>query len=77
MHSYSYEMIKDEHSMTLNMSILNKINGEDATNGNIGRNFINPKTAGGCNTGMMTSIGHESLINGTHINNNEEQQRNN
>jgi len=34
--SYSYEKIKDEHSISINMSILNKINGQELNNG---RNF--------------------------------------
>lgn len=73
MHSYSYEKIKDDPNISINMKLLNKINGCDNDNGNIGRNFQNPKSA--ANTGMMTSIGQNSGEGGNSTLENDEKQK--
>ena len=71
MYSYSYEKIKDDPNISFNMTLLNKINGGENDNGNIGRNFQNPKS-GGTNTGMLTSIGQNSGEDGNNTIENEE-----
>lgn len=75
MHSYSYEKIKDDPNISMNMTLLNKINGGDNNNGNMGRNFNDPKS--GTNTGMMTSIGQNSGEGGNTTIENDEKQKTN
>jgi hypothetical protein len=75
MQSYSYEKIKDDPNISLNMALLNKINGGDNNNGNIGRNHHDPKS--GTNTAMMTSLGQNSGEAGNTTIENDEKQKTN
>ena len=75
MHSYSYEKIKDDPNISLNITgtLLSKINGGDNNNGNIGRNLNDPKS--GTNTAMMTSLGQNSGEGGNTTAENDEKQK--
>jgi hypothetical protein len=75
MQSYSYEKIKDDPNISINMGLLHKINGGDNANGNIGRNLQDPKS--GANTAMMTSLGQNSGEGGNTTVENDERQKTN